>query len=106
MGRNKFEKIYLHIGKAKTGTIAIQTFCYINRELLEQEGIKWSVEVGEWRADAALPQAGNVDIIFASYLKYSMKERVERLYHMIESYNVSLVSSEDIWVEHYQELYP
>lgn len=99
------KKLYLHIGTPKTGTTAIQSFCYVNRNLLAKDGIQWPVEVETRRfADAALPQSGNIDKIFTFKNQSSIKEKAEHLYHMIEPYAVSLVSCEHIWIEHYRNI--
>lgn len=97
------KKLYLHIGTPKTGTTAIQAFCFANRELLENGGVYYPVEEEVWdRADAALPQAGNVDKIFSPDSILNVKEKTEELYNITNAYDNVIISSEDIWLGHYE----
>ena len=104
-GRLPVKTLYLHVGTTKTGTTALQYFCYANRDELGRRGLGYPVM--PFRADTA-PEARNGhalvcrDALDADGAPLGGASGVERCLDEVESafadHDAVLLSDEDIWV--------
>ncbi len=92
--KNNKKKLYLHIGTLKTGTTAIQAFCYRNREMLAEDGIYYptkAVHSGERFDEGTYPQAGNA----ADIARMDTPEEIsDAILNLMGDEDVTLISSE------------
>ena len=91
---NNKQKLFLHIGTPKTGTTAIQAFCYRNKEMLEKYGYYYPTPFErETMKSGKYAQSGNVGDIAA--FGDNADEIAKQLLLLIGTNNKTILSSEE-----------
>lgn len=97
--------LYLHIGTAKTGTTSIQTFCGLNREILQNKGILFPVMPYAYKRISPNRNGHFLfGIITENNVRSKEKEqevRKQGLDYIVEcfkEYDNILISDESIWM--------
>lgn len=101
--------LYVHIGTTKTGTKAIQFFCWENRKLLEKQGYCYpdlsflcpkciSIKNGHFLLEQPV-NAGEKGAVQQKTKEY--QEGMERIHKLFSVYDNIVLSDEGIWRESY-----
>ncbi len=89
--------LYFHIGTSKTGTTAIQSFCYKNRDILKNKGIIYPISMGGIPSESFEFTDGNLGDNLSACT--SLEEKAKKIYSLISNNEKTLISSERIWFE-------
>lgn len=97
--------LFLHIGLPKTGTTAIQRFCYYNRDLLAQQGYCYGkIMQSSTRVPSYVNGLFITEKIYSENktidkeaTKAHFEEGLELVGKQLEAYNKVIVSAETIW---------
>lgn len=90
------QKLYLHIGTPKTGSTAIQAFCYRNRKLLQEHGVLYpAFKLSETLGDGRYAQDGNAGHIACR--KGSEEEQAQMIFDRIGNAETTILSAETFW---------
>lgn len=89
------KKIYLHVGPYKTGTTALQTFFYLNRNKFKQQGIVYPLEYSRVVHDSHGLLDGNIGLLCNG--DYSDKQIAEKIIELVNKYGCILLSNETLF---------
>ncbi|MCI8992613.1 MAG: hypothetical protein HFG80_07820 [Eubacterium sp.] len=101
--------LYLHIGTPKTGTTAIQHFCYDNQKLLEERGYCYPMfpypyltnrSRLDWKRNGLFLQAIYSDqdgVRNKKIEKEILKNGLQKVRELFQTYNRIILSDEGIW---------
>lgn len=91
-------KIFLHVGMAKTGTSALQAFFFQNREILKEDGLTYPLEYGGECKGKYLFSDGNLGNFYSDETM-SDEEKVDKIMDLADKYGSILLSTERIWLQ-------
>ncbi len=91
------KKIYVHIGMPKTGSTAIQAFCYLNKNKLSEYGLVYPTELGGIPGGKYNLTDGNIGALYANSAM-SDEEKVNNILNLADKYGCILLSTERIWL--------
>ena len=100
MERGYMKKLYLHIGTAKTGSSALQSFFYLNADTLEKKGIYYPLEYGGAPINQFQLSGGNLGPLVLEKDGHD-NELVEAVAKLLEGHDTLLFSTEYLW-DHFE----